>query len=81
MVELIKNNLSDFHAIDITRRSRHRTGISLDTDLIDFQKVFLMSSDENYILADYRTATWKLFWGMVDNIRMNHEKLWPIQIL
>ena len=74
MVELIQNKFEDFNSIDITNLSKYRTGISLGGKR-DFQKIFLMSSYENYILMDDKPLTWKLFWKMVDDIKSNYEKL------
>ena len=73
MVEL---KLQDFHRLDITKivKSGYRAGISLDA-VIDFQKVFLMSSDENYILSE--RSPWIKFWKLVRKIKFEklYEKL------
>jgi hypothetical protein len=74
MVDINYTTFYNFHRLNISEYGQYKTGLTIN-EIIDFQKIFLMSSDENYIFNDSKFTDWHIFWKMADYIKNNYEKL------
>jgi len=76
MVDLSFRDFYNFHRLNISEYGQYKTGLTIN-EIIDFRKIFLMSSDNNYLLTDDKFKDWQLFWKLVSIIKQQklYEKL------